>query len=127
MQIFDLIDKYDLYGQIAYPKYHRRDQIASIYRWAAELKGLFVNPALTEPFGLTLLEAAACGLPIIAPDDGGVRTRSGAPIFLTSISTVESLTHAHDKIKNSNYWSWRSRSRNSFYAPRFWYRKYGCA
>ena len=58
-QIFDLVDKYDLYGQVAYPKYHRRDQIASIYRWAADLKGIFVNPALTEPFGLTLLEAAA--------------------------------------------------------------------
>ncbi|MBF0171310.1 MAG: HAD-IIB family hydrolase, partial [Nitrospinae bacterium] len=33
--------------------------------------GVFVNPALTEPFGLTLIEAAACGLPVIAPDDGG--------------------------------------------------------
>ncbi len=70
-QIFELVDKYDLYGHIAYPKYHRRDQIASIYRWAAELKGIFVNTALTEPFGLTLLEAAACGLPMVATDDGG--------------------------------------------------------
>jgi sucrose-phosphate synthase len=34
---------------------------------------LFVNPALTEPFGLTLLEAAACGLPMVATDDGGPR------------------------------------------------------
>ena len=30
-----------------------------------------MNPALTEPFGLTLLEASSCGLPIIATDDGG--------------------------------------------------------
>ena len=72
-QIFDLVDRYNLYGQIAYPKQHRRDQIPSIYRWAADLRGLFVNPALTEPFGLTLLEAAACGLPMVATDDGGPR------------------------------------------------------
>ncbi len=72
-QIFELVDKYDLYGRVAYPKQHRRDQIPSIYRWAAHRRGLFVNPALTEPFGLTLLEAAACGLPIVATDDGGPR------------------------------------------------------
>ncbi len=72
-QVFELVDKYDLYGQIAYPKKHRRENIPSIYRWAASLKGLFVNPALTEPFGLTLLEAAACGLPIVSTDDGGPR------------------------------------------------------
>tara|TARA_B100000029_G_scaffold324548_1_gene316985 strand:+ start:1719 stop:3839 length:2121 start_codon:yes stop_codon:yes gene_type:complete len=72
-QIFDLVDRYDLYGRVAYPKYHRREQIPSIYRWAACRQGLFVNPALTEPFGLTLLEAAACGLPMIATDDGGPR------------------------------------------------------
>ncbi len=34
---------------------------------------MFVNPALTEPFGLTLIEAAACGLPIVATEDGGPR------------------------------------------------------
>jgi len=72
-QIFELVDKYNLYGKVAYPKKHRRDQIPAIYRWAASKKGLFVNPALTEPFGLTLLEAAASGLPIISTDDGGPR------------------------------------------------------
>jgi len=72
-QVFELVDKYNLYGKVAYPKQHRREQIPSIYRWAASKKGLFVNPALTEPFGLTLLEAAACGLPMVTTDDGGPR------------------------------------------------------
>jgi len=72
-QVFELVDKYNLYGKVAYPKQHKRDQIPSIYRWAAKRNGLFVNPALTEPFGLTLLEAAACGLPMVTTDDGGPR------------------------------------------------------
>ena len=41
------------------------------YRIAALTRGVFVNPALTEPFGLTLIEAAASGLPIVATEDGG--------------------------------------------------------
>ncbi len=92
-QIFELVDKYNLYGKVAYPKQHRRDQIPCFYRWAAHLKGLFVNPALTEPFGLTLLESAACGLPIVATDDGGPRDilsrcQNG---LLTDVTDLESL------------------------------------
>ncbi len=65
------IDKYDLYGKVAYPKHHAPEEVALLYRLAAATRGVFVNPALTEPFGLTLIEAAACGLPIVATEDGG--------------------------------------------------------
>ncbi len=65
------IDSYDLYGKVSYPKHHRASDVPVIYRLAAASGGVFVNPALTEPFGLTLIEAAACGLPIVATDDGG--------------------------------------------------------
>jgi sucrose-phosphate synthase len=68
-----LIDKYDLYGKIAYPKRHEPEDVPDFYRMAAKTKGVFVNPALTEPFGLTLIEAAACGLPLVATNDGGPR------------------------------------------------------
>ena len=70
-KIFEMIDKYNLYGKVAYPKKHSPTNIPSLYRWAASRGGFFVNPALTEPFGLTLLEASSCGLPIISTDDGG--------------------------------------------------------
>ncbi len=67
------IDRYDLYGQVAYPKHHKADEVPDLYRLAASSRGVFVNPALTEPFGLTLIEASACGLPIVATEDGGPR------------------------------------------------------
>jgi len=66
-----LTDSYDLYGRIAYPKSHRADEVPEIYRLAASRQGVFINPALTEPFGLTLLEAAASGLPVVATENGG--------------------------------------------------------
>lgn len=66
-----LIDKYDLYGLAAYPKKHKNEDVFELYRFFAKSKGVFVNPALTEPFGLTLVEAAASGLPIVATNDGG--------------------------------------------------------
>ena len=66
-----LIDAYDLYGKVAVPKTHRPDEVPAIYRLIADSKGVFINPALTEPFGLTLLEAAASGLPVVATENGG--------------------------------------------------------
>lgn len=68
-----LIDQYDLYGSVAYPKSHTPDDVPDLYRLAVRGHGVFVNPALTEPFGLTLLEAGATGLPIVATNDGGPR------------------------------------------------------
>jgi sucrose-phosphate synthase len=64
-------DCYDLYGKVALPKHHTAKDVASIYRLAAATQGVFINPALTEPFGLTLLEATASGLPLVATENGG--------------------------------------------------------
>jgi len=67
------IDRLNLYGRVAYPKHHEPSDVSVIYRLATASRGVFVNPALTEPFGLTLLEAAASGLPVVATEDGGPR------------------------------------------------------
>jgi len=66
-----LIDEYDLYQHVAYPKFHSKQDIVSLYRHAAKVGGVFVNPAHFEPFGLTILEAAACGLPCVVTRNGG--------------------------------------------------------
>ncbi len=67
-----LMDRYDLYGKLAIPKKHDFSlEVPELYRLCATAGGVFVNPALVEPFGLTLIEAASCGLPIVATRDGG--------------------------------------------------------
>lgn len=71
LSILKLIDKYDLYGQVAMPKHHKQSDVPEIYRLAAKTKGVFINPAFIEPFGLTLIEAGAHGLPTVATINGG--------------------------------------------------------
>ena len=112
-KIFEIIDKYNLYGKVAYPKKHTPDQIPSIYRWAATRRGIFVNPALTEPFGLTLLEAASCGLPMVATNDGGpqeinLKCDNGLLADVTDLSKFK-LT-LEKAISNHNQWNLWSRN-----------------
>lgn len=65
------VDRQDLWGRVALPKQHGSEDVPELYRLAASRRGVFVNAALTEPFGLTLIEAAASGLPVVATADGG--------------------------------------------------------
>lgn len=67
-----LMDKYDLYGKMAIPKKNEpQREVPEIYRIAALRKGVFVNATPGENFGLTLIEAAASGLPVVASPSGG--------------------------------------------------------
>lgn len=60
----------ELRGRIALPSSHDAADVAALYARAAE-GGVFANPALHEPFGLTLVEAAAAGVPVVATGNGG--------------------------------------------------------
>ncbi|MEM6429062.1 MAG: HAD-IIB family hydrolase [Deinococcota bacterium] len=67
-----LMDKYDLYGNLALPKKHDPStEIPALYRLAASTGGVFINPALVENFGITIIEASSSGLPVVSTDHGG--------------------------------------------------------
>ena len=67
-----LMDKYDLYGKMAIPRKHDvENEVSIIYRYAAEKRGVFVNLALHENFGLTVIESASSGLPVVVTNHGG--------------------------------------------------------
>ena len=108
-----LIDEYDLYGSVAYPKQHSSDDIPEAFRLAAARHGVFVNPALTEPFGLTLIESAASGLPIVATNDGGpkeiVRICNNG-LLVDPLDTDGMAGALHEMLSDLAAWRRRSRS-----------------
>ena len=109
-----LMDKFDLYGKLAIPKRHDFEyEVPELYRIAARTQGVFVNPAYTEPFGLTLIESAASGLPIVSTDDGGPRDiiancKNGA---LVNVSNTAEISAAIKEILIDPD-RWRTLSRN---------------
>ncbi|XP_059647180.1 sucrose synthase 7-like [Cornus florida] len=67
-----LIEKYQLKGQIRWiAAQNDRYRNGELYRCIADTKGAFVQPALYEAFGLTVIEAMNCGLPTFATNQGG--------------------------------------------------------
>ena len=74
---------------------------------------MFINPALTEPFGLTLLEASATGLPIVATDDGGPNdiVRNCKNGLLVDVSSTKKVSAALRKIiVNKDLWEGYSKN-----------------
>ncbi|KAF5798456.1 putative sucrose synthase [Helianthus annuus] len=67
-----LIDKYQLKGQIRWIAAQTdKSRNSELYRCIADSKGAFVQPAIYEAFGLTVIEAMNCGLPTFATNQGG--------------------------------------------------------
>jgi sucrose-phosphate synthase len=100
-EILMLMDLYNLYGKMAIPKKHdTQTEVPELYRIAADTKGVFVNAALTEPFGLTLIEAAACGVPVVATDDGGPRDiiKNCKNGILVDVSDTKNISDAINRI-----------------------------
>ncbi|KAJ1281758.1 hypothetical protein BS78_04G330200 [Paspalum vaginatum] len=71
-KMHSLISKYQLKGQIRWIKAQTdRVRNGELYRCIADTRGAFVQPALYEAFGLTVIEALNCGLPTFATNQGG--------------------------------------------------------
>lgn len=67
-----LMDQYQLDSQVRwYEMQTDKTLVGELYRSVADRRGAFVQPALFEAFGLTVVEAMSCGLPTFATCYGG--------------------------------------------------------
>jgi sucrose synthase len=71
-KMYELIETYNLNGQFRWISAQMdRVRNGELYRYIADTKGAFVQPALYEAFGLTVVESMTCGLPTFATCNGG--------------------------------------------------------
>ena len=113
-----LMDKFDLYGKMAIPKKNDpKLDVPEIYRLAARKKGVFVNATSGENFGLTIVEAAACGLPVIASPTGGPKEilEQNENGLLVDVEDPKAIAAALKKIIADEY-LWNNFSANGILA-----------
>ena len=70
-KMYHLIEEYGLQNKVRWVENSSRKDGAESYRIMADRRGLFVQPALFEAFGLTVLEGMVSGLPVFATQFGG--------------------------------------------------------
>jgi sucrose synthase len=111
IKAYDLIESYNLHGKIRWlPSINKLDT-GEVYRIIADHKGIFVQPALFEAFGLTIIEAMASGIPTFAPKFGGPLEiiEYGISGFLMNTSKPNLMAESLEKFvehceKDKTYW-----------------------
>jgi sucrose synthase len=111
-KMYRIIDQYNLHGKIRWlgirlPK----SDSGEIYRVIADRQGVFVQPALFEAFGLTILEAMISGLPTFGTQFGGPLEiiQDGVNSFYINPTNLEEtaqklLDFVSKCDRNPNYW-----------------------
>ncbi len=111
-KMHDLIVQYDLHGSLRWiGRFLAKEDSGEIYRIIADQRGIFVQPALFEAFGLTILEAMHSGLPVFATQFGGPLEiiEDGKSGFLINPTQPEVMTgqinEFFDRVaREPNYW-----------------------
>lgn len=112
VKLYRIIDEYNLHGKIRWlgVRLSKTDS-GEIYRVIADHQGIFMQPALFEAFGLTVLEAMVSGLPTFATQFGGpleiIQDKvNGFYINPTHLEeTAEKILEFVSKCEqNPNYW-----------------------
>lgn len=110
--IHNLINSHNLHSKIRWiGKHFKKDESGEIYRIIADRKGIFIQPALFEAFGLTVLEAMISGVPVFATKYGGPLEiiQDGSSGFhidpMHEKETVETILQFFKKCKeNDKHW-----------------------
>ncbi len=73
-RMHQLFEEYKLDDQVRWIDMQTdKNRVGELYRCVADSRGLFIQPALFEAFGLTVLESMSSGLPTFATCYGGPR------------------------------------------------------
>ncbi len=90
----ELVSRYNLGGRVVLLDYVPHSELPALYSGAA----LFVYVSLYEGFGLPILEAMACGTPVLASKTTSIPEVAGNAAVLIDPTNCDSIAHSIKKI-----------------------------
>lgn len=96
--IFDEVKKRGLEKKIIFSDYVKEDELVSLYQNAVCL----VLPSFYEGFGIPVVEAFACGCPVVAADSSSLPEIVGGAGLLIDPNVPSSIAKAIDRIYSDN-------------------------
>lgn len=92
--VFELVDKLNLRKEVIFLGFVPSEKLLYLYNAAS----LLAHPALYEGFGLPILEAMACGLPVVASNVSSIPEVTGSAAMLVDPEDEEALAAAIRRI-----------------------------
>lgn len=108
--ILDIITQSAIKDRVDFIDVRSQTELAAAYRFFAARHSVFALPSLYEPFGLAPIEAAACGLAVVATKNGGPSEifQNGSGILFDPLDTkdiakccLRALKHAADLVNKA--------------------------
>lgn len=93
-QIFQQVERLGLEGGVIFPGYVPQDDLPALLSGAR----LFVLPSLYEGFGLPVLEAMACGTPVLCSNVSSLPEVAGDAALLVDPLDVKSMAEAMNRL-----------------------------
>jgi len=88
--VFDTVDQLGLSRHVRFLDFVAEDEIVPLYQAAA----VFAMPSLYEGFGIPIVEAMACGTPVVCSDAGALPEIAGDAAIVVAPSDIDALAAA---------------------------------
>jgi len=88
--LLKIIDQLDLYEAIIFPGFIPEKEMPVLINAAS----IFIFPSLYEGFGIPLLEAMACGTPLLASNVSSVLEVAGNAVLLFNLRSIQEMAYA---------------------------------
>ncbi|MEQ8675702.1 MAG: glycosyltransferase family 1 protein [Aggregatilineales bacterium] len=116
--IFERVERYQLQDSVHFMGFVPAEELALWYNSAE----VFIMPSVFEGFGLPVLEAMACGTPVIVSDASSLPEVAGSAGLCLPPHDVEAWTDALIKAKNDADWRESARVQGFIEAKRYSWR-----